>query len=459
MLQKSIAKIKNTIKKEEVLGEDELARVSASLASARRPANIGFLLLAGAFLALVLWAFFAPLDEGVPAQGVVTVESKRKIVQHLTGGIIKAIHVKDAQSVKAGDPLISLDDTTAKANYDAIRQQYYALIAQTDRLRAEMTQANKVSFSPELLEAAKEDRFASENMDTQQKLFITRRQALNGQLEILASSERTQKEQIQALEAQLRGKKEQLKFVEEQLIGSRELANEGYLSRKSRFDEERLASDLNATVLELTSNVARASSMTIEAGQRRLQQQRDFQKEVETQYSDSWRDSTVAAERFRSAREDFHRTVIRAPVDGFVNGMSSLTIGSVVSPAVRLMDIVPKDETLVLEVKIDPNVIDRVHKGMDVAISLSVFANDPNLHLDGMLESVSPDLVYDNNPNIPPHYIGRVKVTPAGLKTLGTRTLQPGMPAQVTIRTGERSLITYLLKPLMLRLSGSMKEL
>lgn len=457
MLQKMIEKLKTVIQKDEPISEAKLSAVSQSLTDARQPIRLGQLLLGGAVLAVLLWASFAPLDAGVPAQGVVAVESKRKIVQHLTGGIIRAVHVTEAQVVNAGDPLISLEDTTAKANYDAARQQYFALLAQADRLHAEMTQAGKITFSPVLMEAA-DDPFASENMATQQKLFTTRRLALKGELEILASSERSQLEQIQALEAQLHGKREQLRFVEEQLAGTRELAKEGYLSRKSRFDEERLAADLSASVLEFSSSVARARSMAIEASQRRAQRLRDFQKEIETQFSDTRRESMTAAERFRSAKEDFRRTVIRAPVDGYVNGLSALTVGSVVAPGGRLMDIVPKDEALIMEVKIEPHVIDRVHAGLNVAISLSVFANDPSLVVDGELESVSPDLVTDPNPNQPPHYLGRVKVTPEGLKKLGSRSLQPGMPVQVTIRTGERSMLTYLLKPLMLRLAGSMKE-
>ena len=115
-------------------------------------------------------------------------------------------------------------------------------------------------------------------------------------------------------------------------------------------------------------------------------------------------------------------------------------------------------EKLILEIKIDPNVIDRVHPGLPVDINLHAFADDPSLVVEGILESVSPDLVFDSNPNFPPHYLGRVRVSPEGLKRLGSRTLQPGMPAQVTIKTGERTLVQYLLKPLLMRLSASMKE-
>lgn len=245
MLQNMIEKARRATSHEQPVSEVRLASATRSLTDAQRPIRLGVFLIIGAFLAVFLWAVFAPLDAGVPAPGVVAVESKRKIVQHLTGGIIKAVHVSEAQLVKAGDPLITLDDTTAKANFDAIRQQYYSMLAQADRLRAEMILATKIDFSPVLIEAS-QDSLAAESMAIQQQLFATRHQALKGELEILASSERSQQEQISALEAQLRGKKEQLRFVEEQLTGSRELAREGYLSRKSWFDEERLAADLNA---------------------------------------------------------------------------------------------------------------------------------------------------------------------------------------------------------------------
>ncbi|WP_153110552.1 HlyD family type I secretion periplasmic adaptor subunit [Propionivibrio limicola] len=458
MLNRLIERFRNALKKnDEPINETELAAVSANLLGENRAASIGLWILGGAILVFILWALFAPLDEGVPAQGVIAVESKRKVVQHLTGGIIKSVLVKEAQLVKAAEPLVMLDDTTARANHDAARQQYYALLAQADRLHAEMTKAAAVTFSPALLEAAS-DPFAADAMAVQQQLFQTRRLALKGELEILAASERSAQEQIVALEAQIKGKQEQLKFVQEQLVGSRELAREGYLSRKSWFEEERLASDLQASVSELTATIARARSMASEATQRRLQRQRDYQKEVETQYSDVRREALTAAERFRSSREDFHRTVVRAPVDGAVNGLTFLTEGSVVAPGGRLMDIVPKDEALIIEAKVDPSVIDRVHPGLAVSINLHVFANDPSLVIDGVLDSISPDLVADPNPNVPPHYLGRVKVTKEGLAELGSRALQPGMPVQITIRTGERSLAKYLLKPLLLRLSSAMKE-
>ena len=457
MLSKLIERAQGALSEETPITEDQLKKAGEGITDTRRPVSIGLAILGIGLIVFLLWAFLAPLDEGVPAAGTIAVESKRKVVQHLTGGIVKKILVKESQEVEAGEPLVLLDDTATKANFDAAREQYYALQAQTDRLHAEAIKADKITFAQNLLDAAN-DPVAAQNMQTQQQLFLTRRLALQGELAILAASARSAEEQIHGIEAQARGKKEQLKFVREQLEGSRELAKEGYLAKNRWFDDERLAADLQASATELQSSVIRAMSMALEAKQRLAQRQRDFQKEVETQYSDYRREAMVAGEKFRAAKEDFARSVIKAPVDGYVSGMSAFTEGSVITPAARLMDIVPKDEALILEVKIDPNVIDRVHIGLPVDINMHAFANDPGLVLEGELESVSPDLVFDNNPNIPPHYLGRVRVTPEGLKKLGSRVLQPGMPAQIMIKTGERTLVQYLLKPLVMRVAASMKE-
>ena len=457
MLSKLFKRTENVLPESTPFNESDLKKAAEGIMDTSRPVTIGLMVLAGGVLAFALWAFFAPLDEGAPAIGTITVESKRKVVQHLTGGIVKNVLVKESQEVKAGEPLVLLDDTTTKASFDAARQQYYSLQAQADRLHAEVNKADKITFSPALLEAA-DDPVAAENMVSQQQLFITRRSALQGELSILAANERGVTEQILGLEAQARGKKEQLKFVQEQLEGSRSLAKEGYLPRIRLFEEERLASDLLASSTELQSAVLRAKNSAFEAKQRLGQRQRDFQKEVETQYSDVRRESMVAAERLRTLREDFARTTIRSPADGFVSGLAAFTVGSVIAPAARLMDIVPKDEALIIEIKIDPAIIDRIHPGLTVDINMHAFADDPGLVLEGVLESVSADLVFENNPNIPPHYLGRVRVTQAGLKKLGSRVLLPGMPAQVTIKTGERTLVQYLLKPLLMRLSSAMKE-
>ena len=201
MMSKFIERLKARIPLTAPIEDDKLQNIAAGITDSRRPISIGIALIVLGLAAFFLWAFLAPLDEGVPADGVVTVESKRKVVQHLTGGIIKKILVKEAQEVKSGTPLILLDDTIAKANFDASRQQYYSLQAQADRLHAESLRAERISFSQALL-GAQDDSFAVECMASQEKLFETRRIALRGEEAILTSSVRSTEEQIKGLQAQ-----------------------------------------------------------------------------------------------------------------------------------------------------------------------------------------------------------------------------------------------------------------
>jgi protease secretion system membrane fusion protein len=457
MIPKLIERAKHAMPASNTIEDAQLIEVSEKMADARSPLRMGGVLLLIGFAAFMIWALAAPLDEGVPAPGTFIVASQRKTVQHLSGGIVRTIHVKEAQEVKAGDPLISIDDTLAKANYEASKQQFYSLQAQADRLEAEINGAGTFDFSPALL-AVKNDPVAANYMGTQQRLFLTRRAALQGELAILTQSERSAQQQIKGLEAQLQGKREQLKFVAEQLIDTRELAKEGYLPRNRWYEEERMAADLNASTMELQSTVLRAQSMMLEARQRLSQRQRDFQKEVESQLADVKRDAQVAANRLLTAQEDFERTVIRAPVDGTVIGLAAHSIGGVIPPGGRLMDVIPKGEALVLEMSIPSHLIDRVHAGLPADVQLHAFASDTSLILKAQVDSVSADLMPSNNPNQPPFYLGRVSITAEGMKTLGERVIQPGMPAEIVVITGERTFMQYLLKPLRMRLSSSLKE-
>ncbi len=457
MLPNLIQRAKSALPDDKAIEDAELVVVAEKMADSRSPLRLGSAFLLIGFVAFMLWSIAAPLNEGVPASGTFTVASQRKTIQHLTGGIVRTIHVKEAQEVKAGDPLVSLDDTTVKANFDAAKQQFYSLQAQADRLEAEAVGSTTFGFSPALV-AAKDDPVAANYMSAQQRLFLTRRAALQGELSLLAQAERTAQQQVIGLEAQLQGKRAQLNFVTEQLVGTRELAKEGYLPRNRWFDEERLSADLSATVSELQSNVLRAQSMSIEAKQRLIQRHRDFQKEVESQLADVKREALVAANRLRAAQEDFERSIIRAPVDGSVVGLATHSIGGVIPPGGRLMDIVPKGEALILEMMVPSQFIDRVHAGLPTDIQLHAFANDPSLILKGHVDSVSADLMPSNNPNMPPYYLSRVSVTAEGMKTLGTRIIQPGMPAEVVIITGERTFMQYLLKPMLMRLNSSLKE-
>lgn len=294
-------------------------------------------------------------------------------------------------------------------------------------------------------------------MSLQRQLFASRRAALQGELAILTETLSGTQEALRGLEAQLEGKQAQLKLVREQLAGTRELAQEGYLPRNRWYDEERLAAELTAAVGELSANIARTRKALSELELRIAQRKREFLRDVEAQLTDTRRDAIVAGERLRVAREELSRTEIRSPADGFVVGLAVHTVGGVVTPGARLMDIVPEDAPLTLEVRVEPHLVDRVHADLPADIRIHAFVDNPNLVIAGRVISVSADLVADQ-PNTPPYYLARVAVTPEGMKTLGSRQLHPGMPAEVVIKTGERTFIEYLLTPLIRRVAMSFRE-
>ncbi len=441
----------------EALGKAKLLQAVEDVSNPGRSIRWGAWLLALGFGAFMVWALLAPIDEGVPAPGSIVIDTKRKTVQHLTGGIVREILVREAQQVKAGDVVMRLDDTQARANYRATRQQYLALRAQESRLEAEQKGAMQIRFHPDLV-ANQDDPLTVDYMNLQRQLFVSRRTALDGEVSILAQAISGTQETLRGLESQLEGKQAQLKLIREQLIGTRELAKEGYLPRNRWYDEERLAADLTASVGDLTANIARTRKSLVELDLRILQRKREFLRDVENQMADTASNVIVAGERWRVAQEELGRTEIRSPADGFVVGLLAHTVGGIVAPGARIMDIVPEDVPLTLEVRVEPHLIDRIHADLPADIRIHAFVDQPDLVIAGRVISVSADLVADQ-PNIPPYYLARIVVTPEGMKDLGRRQLQPGMPAEVVIKTGERTFMKYLLAPLIRRVASSFREI
>ncbi len=414
---------------------------------ARRFLRLGFFILVLFFGGFLVWAVTAPLDAGVPAPGVTIVESKRKTVAHLTGGIVKAILVKDMAFVEEGQPLILLDDTTVSAQYQSALKEYYALLAAKARLEAERDGAKAVLFPEQLRQGGSE---AAVQMAQQQALFASRREALTAQLRVLEETARTAESNAAARSAQLT-------FLREQLQGMRDLAKEGYAPRNTQLELERQA-------LELQNQIVLAQQQALDARLRAKSLREEYRKEVETQLAEVTKQLAVVEERVRALKEELERTVIRSPATGYVNALAVHTVGGVVRPGEPLMEIIPKDEKLVFEVQVPPHHIERVHPGLLAEVQLANFHDLAGKVLEGKVISVSADLVTDrtltpNGQPLPPHYVARVELTEKGWQTLGPdRRLQPGMPVTVLIKTGERTFLQYLIKPVWERLQSAVKE-
>jgi len=411
--------------------------------------GIGF----GGFL---LWASFAPLDEGVPTPGMVTIETKRKAVQHLSGGIVKQVFVKEGQYVKGGEPLIAIDDALSLANYESIRQHYLTLRAMEGRLLAEQGGLGRIAFHPDLLKAGS-DIYIQQTLSNQQQLFQSRRLALQADMDAIKESIQGQEASIQGLEGMLKARHSQLAFLQEELKGVRELVKDGYAPRNKQLELERIAAEAMGSIADLQGNILRAHRSISEMKLRSIQRAQEYRKEVDSQLSDVRREVQADADRYKAATQELDRTVIRAPSEGQVVGLTVQTVGAVIGSGQKLMDIVPRNETLLLETKVAPHFIDRVHPGLSTDVRFSAFAHSPSLVVEGKVESISSDLITEPQTNMS-YYLARVVITPEGLKELGSRQMQAGMPAEVVIKTGERTVLTYLLHPLLKRMAASMKE-
>ena len=423
----------------------------------RAVARTGLLVLAAGFGGFLLWAGLAPLDEGVPTQGMVTLDTKRKTVQHLSGGIVKEVLVQEGQQVKEGDPMLRLDGAVAKANYEAVRQRYLGFRAMQSRLFAEQAGSDLIDFHPDV-KAAMNDPLITQQVTTQQQLIQARRAALAADLQGLEESMQGLKEQLGSYQNILVQRRSQLALLTEELTNTRSMVKEGYAPRNRQLELERMVAESNASIADLTGNSLRISRQVAELTQRSVARKQEYRKEIESQLADVTREAQSDAEKFVAVTADLNRMEIKAPANGQVVGLTVQTVGAVLQPGQKLLDLVPDNQTLLLEAHIPPHLIDKVKTGLEADIRFNSFAHSPQLVVEGKVVSISGDLLSD--PQMPQYayYLARVQVTPAGMKTLGSRQMQPGMPVEIVIKTGERSLLTYLIHPLTKRMAASMKE-
>lgn len=419
-------------------------------------ARVGLWALGIGFGGFLLWAGLAPLDEGVPGQGMISIDTKKKTVQHLTGGLVKEVLVGEGDHVKEGQLLVRLDEAVARANFEAARQRYVGLRAMEGRLMAEQQGQSKIVFHPDVIEASKALQI-SDMVRTQEQLLNSRRASLQAELQSIEESVQGQIGLIQAYEGMLVNRKNQQALLAEELGNTRELVKEGYAPRNRQLELERTASEASSGVVELQGNTIRAKRAVAELRQKAIARQQDYRKEVETQLAEVSREVPGDAEKYRAAKDDLGRIDIKSPATGQVVGLAFQTVGGVIGPGQKLMDIVPEDQALLVEARVAPHLIDRVHKDLPVDVRFSSFAHTPQLVVGGKVASVSADLLTDPQSGVG-YYLARIGVTAEGYKMLGKRQLQPGMPVEVIFLTGERSMLTYLLSPLTKRLAASMKE-
>lgn len=409
-------------------------------------------------LALVGWAALAPLDEGVPTQAVVAIDTKRKTIQHQQGGIIREVRVREGQEVAEGEVLLRLDDAAVRAGMEASRQRYLGLRAMESRLLAEQADQATISFHPDVRRDAT-DPLIARHMSTQQALLQTRRLALQADVTGIEESIKGQDAMRVSYEGMIESRQVQRKLLQEQASGIRELVKDGYAPRNQLLDLERQLAEVNTSLTDLMGNRVRSIQAVAELRQRAISRRQDYRKEAEAQLAEVSREVQAEEGKFKALREELARTEIRSPARGQVVGIAYQTVGGVIPPGQRVLDVVPEKEPMLLEAKILPHLINAVEPGLKTDVRFSAFAHSPQLVVEGQVLSVSGDLLSEQTPaGVMSYFLARVEITPEGMKALGTHQIQPGMPAEVIIKTGERTVLTYLLHPLTRRVAASMKE-
>jgi HlyD family type I secretion membrane fusion protein len=428
----------------------DMAEVLASVnvrAGLRRSALLGLAAVLTAVGGFGLWGATVPLDSAVVAPGKVTVASKRKLVQHLDGGIVRMFAVKDGDKVKEGDVLVEFDDSRARTRLSVARAGYLGALALEARLIAERDEKSAIPFSDELLGEAAHDPEIDAMVASQTRIFEARKREFAGQTEILKSRIERLGEQITGMEAERAANDSQLLMAREELKMLEDLADRQLTTRTRVLSERREVYQLEGALGRLNSGIASARKEINETQLNLLQITKKTNTEVVNELGETQAKTLDLHEQYLAGKTDIERTVLRAPTSGTVFGSQIHTIGGVVRPGDTLLEIVPNRDQLVVEVKLRPQDVDEIAVGQDTEVRFSAFKQRTTPTLRGKVSFVSADTVSD--PRSPePFYMASVEVTGAELQKLGQLKLVPGMPAEVMIKTGQRTALAYLMQPL-----------
>ena len=416
----------------------------------------GLLIIAIMFGGLGTWAALASLTGAIIAPGVVIVDSNRKTIQHLQGGSVAEIRVRDGDFVQAGDLLVRLDDTQARARLGIVESRLDILRARQDRLLAEQHGDDSVTFSPEL-STRQNDRKIADIVNNQKAIFDARRISIQGQVDIQNQRINQLREQIRGLNALRESKGRQVALIEDELKGLRELFAQGFAPRTRILALERTGEQLNGERSQHLTDIARAQEGISEAQLQIVQLRKTFTESVVSEVEDVQNDIFSAQQEQVAARDVVDHIEIRAPIAGVVVGMDVHTVGGVITPGQPILNIVPEGDKLVIEARIRPQDIDKVAIGQTAFIRLSAFDLRTTPELAGSVVTVSADSLSDPKTDTS-YYVARVQIPDEEMGRLGSLRLVPGMPAEVFIQTGERTAISFLMKPLQDGLARTFRE-
>lgn len=432
--------------------------------SPERAASLKGPLLAGVLVILLFfggfgaWAALVPLAGAAVAPAVVAPEGSRRTVQHLEGGIVREIRVRDGSTVEAGEVLVVLDDAQTRETYAAARARLAATLAREHRLAAEQEGLPAVRFPEELLALAAEDPLVERLVRAEGESLAVRRRSLADRVAVLESKIAQAETELAAHAGNLESAERQLALIDEEIATVQDLVRKG-LDRKPRLLAlQRARADLEGERTQSLSGAARTRELIAATRAELAALGSGHAEEVATGLAEARAEANELRAQVRAARERLERTVIRAPVAGTVVELQLRTIGGVLKPGERVLDIVPRDEPLVLEAQVAPSDIDVVHPGLAADVHLVAYRSRHLPRIRGEVRKVSADRLTDPKTG-QPYYTAQIVVDKAALAAVAPEVqLTPGMPAEALILTGERTLVDYLVEPIELTFRRALRE-
>ncbi|RMR04768.1 HlyD family type I secretion periplasmic adaptor subunit [Pseudomonas syringae group genomosp. 7] len=405
--------------------------------------RIGAMIVLVTFGLFGTWAALAPLDNAVYGTGLVTVQTYRKTVQHLEGGIVKELLARDGDTVRKGDPLIVLDDSQLRSQYESTRNQLVSTQAREARLRAERDELPSI---PPLTISGTDSQRAKEAIEGEEQVFRTRKNSRLTEISVQRERIGQLKQQIIGLRDMIRTKVSLEKSYSSEITELKDLLSQGFVDKQRLLEQERKLDMLKSEVADHESTITKTQLQISETELQIIQLNKNFSSEVAKELSDVQAKVFDLQETATALQDRLSRSVIRAPEDGMVLDMKVHTVGGVVSAGTPLLDIVPESSELVVEAHVSTNDIDRVAVGRLTDVRFSAFNSATTPVIQAVVTRVSADRLTDPATG-DPYYLVRVKLTEEGLRRLEGRKLQPGMPAEVLINAGERTMLEYLMKP------------
>ena len=415
------------------------------------------------FGSFTLWSVLAPLHSAAIAPGVIQVQTYRKTIQHLEGGIIAKILVKDGDEVGAGQPLVELDATKAKTTFAAVQSQLFDAYARRARLVAERDGSATIDFPQSLKTAAAGDPSVAQAMAGQETIFNARRTLLASKITSIHERIRQSAEEIRGLQAQDAAAAKRASIINEEMRGVHLLLSQG-LERKTRLLQlEREQAEIEGGRGQYAAQVARAQQVIAESEVNIATLKNDNANEVAQQLRETEEKVAQLEEQRQAAADVLERVEIRAPEDGIVTDLRVHTPGGVVKPGDPLLDLVPRTSQMVVEARVRPEDIDLVHPGLQAWVRVLPYKQRRTPPLEGTVTHVSPDRLIDERPQgreAPgqPYYLAKVMLNSAALEAVPEVHLVPGMPTEVTIETGESTVALYMLSPLLDSFNRAFRE-